>query len=285
MFTITRKMTNLIAGGSALLLTATAAPASFADHQQYEEPYRQINGGDIEFRQSRPISVFLDFRGGRNGRQSERIESRVLQELSYRLPGYVQLVPDHYQADLVLNVKERRFDMNFRIVDRDRKDKKYKKKYRYQGGQCGHYYRAFYTRVKEKGTAYYDYSVEMYMRGYGRQYKRIDGRASEKFSYGVDLTAQTNCGTTPTNIFPSRGVAELFDRNNPHYRRQVRREIRREAAAELGAKLANVVNYKVGYFYDDLARRINNGGGYGWQNGRGYGDDDYRYGNDRYPKR
>lgn len=209
------------------------------------------------FRAEHIFKVYVDIETGKKGR-ADKLEYLALETIAGRLPYGVQLVRDPHYADLVIKANEQNYDANFRVVDVDYKDKKYKKRIRYNTnhGKCGGLYKAHYKKVEERGTGYYDYGVRIRMKGYGRDRTRISGKVAEKYSYGADLKAQTNCGLQPTNVFPSGKVARLFERSHPSYRREVRRELRREAACDLGLKIAYIIKNKANYYYTDLAKRL-----------------------------
>lgn len=273
------------------LLTSLATTSLVADDRynrgaDYDARYTQqphayerhvYDPHSAEFRANHIFKVYVDIEAGRNGR-ADKLEYLTLETIAQNLPYGVQLVRDRRYANLVIRANERNYDANFRVVDIDRKDKKYKKRIRYNTSysECGGLYRAHYKKIEEKGVGYYDYGIRIRMKGYGRDRTRISGRVAEKYSYGSDLRAQTNCGLQPTNVFPSGKVARLFERAHPNYRREVRRELRREAACDVGLKIAYIIKGKANYFYEDLAKRLT------YQDSN-YSDD-YEYGGRYYGK-
>lgn len=215
---------------------------------------------DPGFRAAHPVRVFVDIDTRRKGREKHltNFEAGAMQQLRFGLPGYVQLVSDRRIADMVIRAREQDYRFGFRVVDTDRKDKKYKKRYRYKGGQCGHFQKAYYTRIKEKGEAVASYRVKIRMRGFGgeRKIDHITLRSAERFSYGTDMMARTNCGMIRTHHMPSNGVAKLFSRNTPEYRRHVAQEVRAEAATDLGRALATRIRVNTDHFYAQLSARL-----------------------------
>lgn len=229
-------------------------------HYHQSKPVHIYDPHDQNFRNNHQFKVFIEIEAGKKGR-AEKLEYLTIETIADNLPYGVQLVRDPHYADLVIRARERDYDVNFRITDVDRKNKKYKKRFRYNAGYsngCGGLYRAHYRKVEERGTGYYDYGISIRMKGYGRDRINISGRVREKYSYGTDLKAQTTgCGLQPTNIYPSGKVARLFERAHPSYRRDVRRELRREAACDLGLKIAYTIKGKANHYYEDLANRYN----------------------------
>ena len=172
------------------------------------------------------------------------------------LPSYVTVVDSPEYADLVIRVRETDYNLDFRIIDVDRKDKRYKKNRRYTGGRCGVHLKAFYSKVKEKGEAYASYNVKVNLKGIGRDTDQFTLRAAENFTYGTKLRAKTNCGVRPTQHMPSNGVANLFSKSNDGYRHQVARKIRNEATSKLSRQIAHRVHAQADYFYTDLAAKL-----------------------------
>ena len=258
-----------------LISTGLIAGAALAD-DRYKDRTSRGYEGQVRYQQSKPVhiydphnqnfrdnhqfKVFIDVEAGRKG-HSDKLEYLTIETIADNLPYGVQLVRDPHYADLVIRARERDYDVNFRITDVDRKDKKYKKRFRYNTGYsngCGGLYRAHYRKIEERGTGYYNYGLRIRMKGYGRDRINISGRVRERYSYGADLRAQTTkCGLQPTNIYPSGKVARLFERAHPNYRRDVRRELRREAACDLGLKIAYTIKGKANHYYEDLAKRYN----------------------------
>ncbi len=208
-----------------------------------------------EFRSDNPLRVFIDVNTPRehHERGTTGFEARTLHAADRGLPSYIQIVGNRRQADMVVQAAQTAYSLDFRVVDVDREDKKYKKAYRHVGGRCGHYIKAYYTEVKEKGEAYAAYNVSVTIRGGGRERDTLRLRSAEDYRYGKNLTARTNCGTTQTHHYPSKGVAELFAKASPEYREHVARDIRREAADDLGRALARQIRNRADNYYAGLA--------------------------------
>lgn len=237
--------------------TATAVAGAASAHHPEPHPVPVYDADSREFRSHNPLRVFIDVDTPeeRRERGTTPFEARALHAADRSLPSYVQIVSNRRDADMIVRAQQTDYSLGFRVVDVDREDKKYKKRYRYVGGQCGHYIKAYYTEVKEKGEAYASYDVRVAVRGEGRQRDHLRLRSAEDFRYGKNLTARTNCGTTPTDHYPSRSVADLFAKASPAYRDQVAREIRREAADDLGRALARQIRDQADYYYTGLAVR------------------------------
>lgn len=249
-------------------LTATLLAGAATAHPNHHEDGPAFDPASYEFRASHPIRLFVDVdtRGEGRERHTTMFEARTLDKIRHNLPNYVQLVSNRRQANMVVRAQQTEYDLNFRVIDTDREDKKYKKKYRNMGGRCGHYIKAYYTEVKEKGEAYASYRVNVSTRGLGRNSNQIRLRSAENFTYGTNLMARTNCGMTPTDLYPSSGVAKLFSKASPAYRKHVANEIRQEAADDLGKVLARKVAQQADHYYADLSVRFS----------QGYGHDDDR---------
>ncbi len=245
---------------SILLAAATSLAFGGAAEADHRDP-RDLPTYDPEsavFRTSHPIRVFVDVDTKDERREAglTEFEARAYKQLRYGLPSYVEFVRERHHADMVVRAREQDYRFGFRVVDTDRKDKKYKKYARNVGGRCGHFQKAYYTKVKEKGEAYASYGIKIAMQGYGRDTDFIELRSAENFSYGTDLVAHTNCGMVSTRHMPSSGVAELFARNTPEYRSHVAREVREEAAEDLGRALAHKIRNGVDHYYLNLATRL-----------------------------
>ncbi|MFC4346259.1 hypothetical protein ACFO5Q_00180 [Kordiimonas lipolytica] len=245
---------------SILITAATSFAIGGAATADHRDP-RDLPDYDAEsnvFRTSHPIRVFVDVDSKDERREAgvTAFEAQAFKHMRYALPNYVEFVRERHHADMIVRAREKDYRFGFRVVDTDRKDKKYKKHARNTGGRCGHFQKAYYTKVKEKGEAYASYGIKIAMHGYGRDTDFIELRSAENFSYGTDLVARTNCGMVSTYHMPSSGVAELFARNTPEYRNHVAREVREEAAADLGRALAHKIRNGVDHYYLNLATRL-----------------------------
>ncbi len=94
------------------------------------------------------------------------------------------------------------------------------------------------------------------MNGQHPQAKTITVSASERYSYGTNLTASSNCGRITTPYLPSNGVAELFDKATPDYKHKVATDIQRETADKLGIVLANHISNQAESHYVELAYQM-----------------------------
>lgn len=260
------KLSAIAFTGIALTFPATASPDErFEDY----EPPRPGYGG--EYHLAEPFKVYVsirdrgyvdrhtDYRDRRhNGRQvrprrSDTIYTDIaMRKLSYELSGDIILVDNPSYADMVVKVRQTSFNMDFRVTDVDRKDKKYKKSRRFTGGRCGVHHRAYYTRVEERGEANAYYTVKLDVKGFETRRDDFRLRNSEKFRYGKDLTASTNCGVRPTHHLPSNGVEKLFAQSNPGYRHHVVDEIQRETAEDLGRKLAREIRRSANRYFSHI---------------------------------
>jgi hypothetical protein len=256
-------------GLSAVAMTISALPATAHDrHGHNPTPVVHYAANDASFRAAHPIRVFIKLSDenrenwGRKGHGHGKYSGfstppRMLHKIDHYLPGYVRLVQSPAEADLVMKVRRTDYSLNFRIIDVDQKDKKYKNSRKYSRGRCGLHHRAFYTKVKEKGEAYASYNVKAVLKGIDRDRDHFTLRSAENFTYGKDLRATTNCGMRPTNVMPSSGVAELFAKSNKGYRHHVAREIRREASTDLSRQLAHRIRSQSNHFYVNLAMELN----------------------------
>jgi hypothetical protein len=233
----------LLASGGALATPETV----YASHG--------IDPIDIEFRKSHPLRVYVNVEADRNRRETDPATSYVRQYLDEALPRYVLIVNDRRSADMIVRAGELSYDLSFHVTDVDQRNKKYKKKYRYAGGKCGVHQRAFYSRIEEKGVALTDYTLSVRLRDVGSYNDTIHIRADEKFRYGENLRAQTNCGIKPTTNYPNSAVAQLFARSNPNYRQTVAFEIRKEATQKLARVIANEITNRTEQHYATLATK------------------------------
>lgn len=237
---------------------ATALAGSALAHHPEDRHTPHYDSRSNEFRSDNPLRVFIDVDtpGERRERGTTGFEARTLHAADRSLPSYIQIVGNRRQADMVVQAAQTAYSLDFRVIDVDREDKKYKKAYRNVGGRCGHYIKAYYTEVKEKGEAYATYNVSVTVRGEGRDRETLRLRSAEDYRYGKNLTARTNCGTTQTHHYPSKGVAELFAKASPEYRDQIARDISREAADDLGRALARQIRDRADNYYSGLAVRF-----------------------------
>jgi len=256
------------------LVLFTASTQSATAEDRFEKSYApRYVASDTRFREAHPIRVYVTIgetrqerhagerrRGHRgNGKLRPPQTLQTLNQLGNQLPDYVRIVHSPDDADLVIRVRETDYNLDFRVLDVDRKDKKYKKGRRYSPGRCGVHHKAYFNKVKEKGEAYATYSLRVNLKGIGRDQNQFTLRADKKYNYGTDLRAATNCGMRPTNRMPSNDVAELFARSNKNYRHYVAREIREEAVGKLSLRIAHRIRQQSDYFYGDLATRLRYG--------------------------
>ncbi|PCI64063.1 MAG: hypothetical protein COB37_02580 [Kordiimonadales bacterium] len=265
MRTLTKNNKKLITSFAGVALVATiSGTAAQADHTTPQPTYTPVyeapayNPGSHQFRANHPMRVFVKIGGNRHSNgDGHHSAPAVYQKIDYHLPSYITLVNSPAYADLVIKVRQTDYKLNYRVIDVDRKDKKYKKSRRYAGGNCGYFRKAFYTKVKEKGEAYASYNVKVRFKGYDTSREHFTLRSAENYSYGTELRAITNCGIRPTNRMPSNGVAKLFSRSGEGYRNSVSHRIKRESIADLGRHLAHQIQHKAGGFYPTLAAKLN----------------------------
>ncbi|MBL4838977.1 MAG: hypothetical protein JKY34_15525 [Kordiimonadaceae bacterium] len=295
-------LTKTFGAAAFLAATVISAPIAADHTDTYDQPFDavQIDPTNPAFREANPIRVYIAIQteaelrrnhthrgtrhthnngydhndarahqGDRSRQQAQHqhaddngFEQRALRSITRTLPHNIILVGSPRHSDMTVRVRQKQYDINFRIVDVDEKDKKYKKKYRNAGGSCGLHHRAFYTRVKEKGEANAYYDLKFTLKGLQTYRNSIHVRSSEKFSYAKNLRARTNCGVGPTKQLPSKGVTKLFYQASPHYRQQVVNEIRREAADDLGRTIARKIKRRSNQHYVALAERLNHGAYY-----------------------
>ncbi len=244
---------SLFVAAIGLTPTATAAP------QHYTAGPDPI---DHEFRASHPIKVFVDVaqdhrvRSDRHSNRHSRTDAAdqyVRDRLHYQMPSYIVLVSSRRDADMTVRAQLQDYDLSFHITDVDRRDKKYKKRYRYTGGQCGQHKRAYYTRVTEKGVALADYQLSIRLKGIGSYSDTARIRAAESYRYGENLSALSNCGVAPAVHFPNKTVAKLFTRAGGVYRDTIAREVRQESLKNLTYVLARTIKGRSDQFYAELA--------------------------------
>lgn len=195
-----------------------------------------------------PLRVYVALDAGRRGQGRRGIDNRaeaiLFDSLANSLPAGVQLVQWRGQADVILRVSERDLNVNFRTVDRDRKQRRYKGARRFDGdfaGRCGVPDRALYTKITERAVARYAFDVGIRFRGQGRDRLTLSGRAAVPYAYGTDLVALTRCGPQQTGAFPNRRVERLFLNGSPQGRRLAAKSARAQAYSDAGVRLSNLI--------------------------------------------
>lgn len=240
--------TKPLALASIVLGAVSVASPAFAD------PYTSHTADpiDYEFRATHPFKVFVSVNDrNRNGR--DKTSYIVRDRIAGLVPSYVVLVSDRRAADMTIRANELDYHLSFHVTDVDQRNKKYKKRRRYVGGQCGIHQRAYYTRITEKGVALADYKLSVRLRGSGRYTDAIRIKADEKFRHGQNLRAQTNCGVVPTAHYPNSAVARLFSQSADQKKQAIAYEVRREATNKLAHAIARNINGRSEQFYANLA--------------------------------
>lgn len=238
---------SLASGALCALLASTSALADHNDDFANSE----------RFRDNHPLNVFVDIDTKAKGRRDDRLEDITLRAVRSSLPGNIRIVSNRRDADMVIRAEERDFDVDFRIVDRDRKEKRYDKVNPRTGNQqCGPFYKVSYTEVKERAEGHAVYDIRVSMPGVGRDRERIKAEASAYNVYGENLLAHNRCGSEPTARFPGYSVVDLFGKNNPKERQRMAIEVRRETAEDLGRKLAHEIRENADDYYASLSVRF-----------------------------
>ena len=259
-----------LATGATLALLATGT--ALADPSYYGGGN---HGGSYvrstEFRADNPVKIFVnvDIRD-RSSRREDRFETVTEQAMRANMPSYVRIVDNPRYADIVIDVVEQDYDLDRRIVDRDREDDRYGRVNLHSGNRCGPLYKASYTVVKERLNTKARYTVHVTTEGVGRERERITARADSYLTYGENLRAHTRCSAEPTQRFPNQKVVALFENGTDAGFARAANQIRRETAADLGRKLAGEIRSNVDDYYASLAVRYAHGGHYG-NPGRGHG--------------
>ncbi len=251
--------------GSLFVASVGLTQAAAATPQHYTASPDPI---DKEFRASHPIKVFVDVAQETRSRSDRPSDHRsdhrsradaadyyVRDLLHYQIPSHIVLVSNRRDADMTVKARLLDYDLSFHITDVDRRDKKYKKSYRYTGGKCGQHKRGYYTRVTEKGVALADYQLSVRLKGIGTYSDTARIRAAESYRYGEKLSALTNCGVAPTVHYPNKTVAKLFTRAGGAYRDTVAHQVREESLRNLSHVLANTIRGRSDQFYAELANQ------------------------------
>ncbi len=242
--------------GSLFVAAAGLTQTATADPYQYAAAPDPIDG---EFRASHPVKIFVDVSHDRRVRSHDRsrtdsADQFVRDRLHYQLPPYVILVSNRRDADMTVKAQLMGYDLSFHTTDVDRRNKKYKKRYRYTGGVCGQHKRAFYTRVTEKGVAL-DYKLSVRLKGIDSYSDTARIRTAESYRYGEKLSALTNCGVAPSVHYPNKTVAKLFTRAGGAYRDVIAHEVRKESLKKLTYVLAGTIKGRTDQFYAALANQ------------------------------
>jgi len=265
-----QKSIGVVCISSAVLFGAVTTSASADIKAQVplikaysDDSVLQYVANNADFRANHPLKLFVQAgkKGDRHNRSHQRREHRqhnVLQQhqIAEMLPEYIIQVASAREADLVIRIRQTNYTLDFRVIDVDQKDKKYKKDRRYVGGRCGMYRRAYYTKVKEKGEAYASYKVAVRLNGISQDRDQFTLRSATNFSYGTNLRAATNCGLRSTQHMPSNKVAKLFGKANQGYRHHIAARIKDKAASDLNRQIAGRILAQADNFYADLAVRL-----------------------------
>lgn len=259
MLTKNAKQTNkraLILGGLFVSVACLAPPASAYQFHYTAGP----DPIDQDFRASHPIKVFVDVSQDRRVRsdrhsRTDAADLYIRDRLHYQLPPYVVLVTNRRIADMTIQAQLLDYDLSFRITDVDRRDKKYKKRYRYTGGKCGHHKRAYYNRITEKAVALADYKVSVRLRGIANYADTARIQAADSYRYGENLRALTNCGVVAAVHYPNKKVAALFNRSGGVYRGTIAQEVRQKSLRNLSHVLARTIKGRTDQFYAGLANQ------------------------------
>ena len=255
---------------SAVLLGSVTTPvaADVAKHAPLIKAYSdetvfQYVANNADFRANHPLKLFIQTgqrgeRRDRAGKRRNHSQRNILRQhqIVEMLPSYIVTVPSAREADLVIRVRQTDYNMNFRVIDVDQKDKKYKKDRRYLRGRCGVHHKAYYTKVKEKGEAYASYKVAVRLNGISQDRDHFTLRAAKNFSYGKNLRAATNCGLQPTQHMPSNKVAKLFSKADLGYRHYIADQIKGKTATDLSRQVAGRILVQADNFYTNLAVRL-----------------------------
>ncbi len=238
--------------GLLLVMVAASAPTAAHDGAGYH-----VDPVDYEFRASHPFRVFVDLERGqtRKAYRQDANDHYIRDRLRYVLPSNIVIVSRRRDADMTVQARLTDYNLSFHVTDIARRNKKYKKRYRYTPGQCGHHKRAFYTRVTEKGVAVADYQLTYRIRGEGAYADALRVHAAESYRYGENLQALTNCGVVPSANYPNSTVARLFTQAGGHYRDTLAQEIRTEGLRNLAQLLAGKIRARADQFYVSLAAR------------------------------
>ncbi|WP_417450446.1 hypothetical protein [Kordiimonas sp.] len=247
------------AGLAMLATTASFADPTYHGSHDGAEGYAR----SVAFRHDNPVKIFVDVDTREKRPSDERFQQQTEQAMRHNLPGYVRLVNNPRQADMTVHVREQDFDLVFRVVDRDRKDDRYKRVNPRTGNHCGPLYKASYTVVKERAEVTAHYTVRVQTDGVGRDRERIVAKAGTYMTYGENLRAHTRCTAEPTNRFPNNRVVALFKNNSKANRAHMAQQVRSETAIDLGHELAEEIASNVNEYYASLAIRYAHGGYYG----------------------
>ena len=253
----TNRILTFATGAGLALMASTSAFADLAyDRDRHEGRYSDRGyTHSTEFRHDNPINVYVDIETRGRQRDEDRFERLTERAMVQSLPGYVHLVNNRRRADMVITARETDYDLDFRVVDRSRQQKPYKKINMRTADRCGPLYKTSYRVVQEKVEARASYSIHIRTDGVGKDRERIRTGAENYLTYGEDLKAHTRCSAEPTNRFPDMQVKELFENNSKASRRYIAKAVRQETATDLGRKLSSEIRDNVDDYYAQLAVR------------------------------
>lgn len=251
-------------GAGLIIMTATGASADYIRTGPLVSPVT-FDRTAYAYRDHHPIYVYVDIDSDGRRREEEKFENETLRAVHHNVPDYVRITDDRRRADIVVGVRERDYDLNFKIVDRDHEKERYRRVNPRTASGCGPLYMASYTVVKTKAEARGSYSVRIHTNGVGRDHEHIRVKADEQYKSGQNLRAHTRCSSEPTNRFPNNGVVALFEKSTPAFQNRIAASLRRQTAEELGEKLAHEINENVDNYYASLSHRYaHRGEGHGY---------------------
>ena len=262
---ISKKIKQFLAVASLSILgaSATAFPTNAADrpfdghgwgtfvpvvssslqHRGFRNNIDQSVRVFVEFDSLRDLKIGKN-RGRANNRRDRRViddrEANVLNTVAAGLPAGVRLVNSPRRADLIIKAIPRGYDVDFRVLDVDRKQKS-------RGSRNG---RAIFTYSKVTERAQLDYAYDFIVRvpGGGRFERRIGGKITNAFAYADNING-FGPGARRANYTTPR-IEELASRNTPQFRRGFVQNLRLLAEQEVARKITRVIHAQTAAFFE-----------------------------------
>jgi len=239
--------------GLALALGGLGGQAATADVVVAARPV--IQDGPA-FRAQHPVRVYIAVDTDTRRGEDIRFDRIAIDTLTHQLPPYVRLVDKPRKSDLMIVAEQTGYDLDFRVMDRDRLTEPYSRRTHYTRGRCHRFDQAYYTRTHEQGRATAHYTLKIRMRHFGRDIDQVRLGTNRDYSYATHLKASTNCGLIETGHAPNGRVRDLLAKSGQRYRVVVAHQVRQAAAQDLGTMLARKVRQLSDQYYDGLAGAV-----------------------------
>jgi len=100
-------------GAGLIIMTATGASADYIRTGPLVSPVT-FDRTAYAYRDRHPIYVYVDIDSDGRHREEEKFENETLRAVHHNVPDYVRITDDRRRADIVVGVRERDYDLNFK---------------------------------------------------------------------------------------------------------------------------------------------------------------------------